>query len=481
MDYRDNDEFIMNEDKKRISAFCNDALGTLDAVGVAQKISRGEISAIEAVEASIARARSVNPAINAIVTETFDLARKQVKNIIPGSFAGVPSFIKDTDDVEGVPTLWGSRAVPNKTNRKSKKFVKQFFSLGLICLGKSALPEFGLTATTEPLSSGITRNPWNTDYSTGGSSGGSAALVAAGVVPIAQGNDGGGSIRIPAACCGLVGLKPSRGRLERVEGSNLMPVNILHQGVLTRTVRDTATFYAGAEKYCRAPKMPEVGLVQGPGKKRLRIAMFTDTPFGTPCHAKSADQVRRAGMLCEELGHSVKEIPCPCTAEMADDFILYWGLMAFSIRFFGPVIIAPGFDRSKLEDWTINLSNHFRKNCLKTLSTIKRLFRFAKTYNDIFSTCDIILNPTLSHPTPEIGYIGPDVPFEEAFERVRQYVSFTPLQNVSGAPAISLPLGFSSNGLPLGLQFGAAFGHEKELLELAFELEETRPWPRIDQ
>ena len=471
----------MSQDKKRISAFCNDAMGNLDSVGIAQKISTGEISASEAVEAAIARARSVNPQLNAIVTETFDRAREQVKKLVPGPLAGVPAFIKDTDDVEGAPTLWGSRAVPNKPVRKSKRFVEQFFSLGLICLGKSALPEFGLTATTEPLSSGITRNPWNTDYSTGGSSGGSAALVASGVVPIAHGNDGGGSIRIPAASCGLVGLKPSRGRLERVEGDSLMPVNILHQGVLTRTVRDTAAFYAGAEKYRRAPRMPEIGLVQRPGRQRLRIALFTDTPYGTPCHPESADLVRRIGTLCEELGHKVTEIPCPCNAQMADDFILYWGLMAFSIRFFGPLIIAPGFDKSKLEKWTIEISRHFQKNFLKAPSTIKSLIKFTKTYNDIFRTCDILLNPTLAHPTPEIGYMGPDVPFGEAFERVRQYVAFTPQQNVTGAPAISLPLGFSLSGLPLGVQFGAAFGHEKELLELAFELEEARPWPRIDQ
>jgi amidase len=471
----------MSEGKKRISAFCDDALGTLDAVGVAEKISKGEISASEAVEAAIARARSVNPELNAIVTETFGMAREQVKNIVPGPFAGVPAFIKDTDDVKGAPTLWGSLAVPNKPIKKSKRFVEQFFSLGLICLGKSALPEFGLTATTEPLSSGITRNPWHTDYSTGGSSGGSAALVASGVVPIAHGNDGGGSIRIPAACCGLVGLKSSRGRLERVEGSNLMPVNIVYQGVLSRTVRDTAAFYAGAEKYRRNPKLPEIGLVQHPGKKRLRIALFTDTPYGTPCHPESADLVRRVGSLCKELGHTVKEIPCPCDAQMADDFILYWGLMAFTIRFLGPIIIAPSFDRSKLDSWTIDISRHFQKNFLKAPSTITSLIKFTKTYNAIFSTCDILLNPTLAHPTPAIGYMGPDVPFDEAFERVRQYVAFTPQQNVTGAPAISLPLGFSLSGLPLGVQFGAAFGQEKELLELAFELEEARPWPRINQ
>jgi amidase len=471
----------MSEGKKRVSAFCEDALGTLDAVGVAQKISSGKISASEAVEAAITRAKAVNPQLNAIVTEMFDAAREQVKNIVPGPFAGVPAFIKDTDDVEGVPTLWGSRAISPKPIRKSKRFVKQFFSLGLICLGKSALPEFGLTATTEPLSSGITRNPWNTDYSTGGSSGGSAALVASGVVPIAHGNDGGGSIRIPAACCGLVGLKPSRGRLERVEGDNLMPVNILNQGVLTRTVRDTAAFHAGAEKYRRAPKMPEIGEVQHPGKKRLRIAFFTDTPYGTPCHPELEDLIRRVGSLCSQLGHTVTEIPCPCNAQMADDFIIYWGMMAFSIRFFGQFIIAHGFDRSKLEDWTVEISRHFQKNFFKTPFIIKRLIGYTKIYNDFFSACDVLLNPTLAHPPPEIGYIGPDVPFDEAFERVRKYAAFTPTQNVTGAPAITLPMGFSSKGLPLGVQFGAAFGHERELLELAFELEEAMPWPRIDQ
>ena len=471
----------MNEQNKRVSAFCSDALGTLDGVGIAERISSGEISAAEAVDAAIARAKSVNPALNAIVTETFDTARAQVKDPVTGSFAGVPSFIKDNEDVQGAPTLWGTRAVPNKPAGKSSRFVKQFFSTGLVCLGKTALPEFGLTATTESLAFGTTRNPWHTDYSTGGSSGGSAALVASGVVPIAHGNDGGGSIRIPASCCGLVGLKPSRGRLERVEGSQLMPVNIVYEGVLTRTVRDTATFYYGAEKYRRAHRMPEIGDVKHPGKKRLRIAFFTDLPYGTPAHSEAVHLVFRTGALCEELGHTVREIPCPCDAQMADDFIIYWGMLAFSFRFYGRFIISRGFDRSRLEDWTINLSRLFLKKSFKAPGVIKRLRRFADLYNDIFSTCDILINPSLAHPVPKLGYLGPEVPFDEAFERIRNYVAFTPLQNVSGAPAISLPLGFSSNGLPLGVQFGAAFGRERELLELAFELEEARPWSRIGQ
>lgn len=471
----------MGEQKKKVSAFCDDALGTLDGVGVAKRISSGEISAAEAVEAAIARAKSVNPQLNAIITETYDVAREQVKNIVPGPFAGVPSFIKDNDLIKGVPTLMGSRAVSSKPAGHSSKFVKQFFSLGLISLGKTALPEFGFTATTESLLSGVTHNPWNTDYSSGGSSGGSAAMVASGVVPLAHGNDGGGSIRVPASCCGLVGLKSSRGRMELMEGTELLPVNIVYQGMLSRTVRDTAVFYAGAEKYRRNPKLPEIGLVQGPGKKRLRINFFTDTVYGTSAHPESDDLVRRTAALCEELGHSVREIHCPGKAQMADDFILYWGLLAFSFQYFGKLLVGPGFDSSKLEDWTLNLSRYFKKNILKAPGTIKRLREFAGLYGEIFNTCDILLNPTLAHPVPPIGYIGPDVPYDEAFERVRNYVVFTPLQNVSGAPAITLPLGFSSNGLPMGVQFGAAYGRERELLELAFELEEARPWPQIWQ
>ncbi|HPV41150.1 MAG TPA: amidase [Spirochaetota bacterium] len=465
--------------KIRIHAFCNDALGSLDGIGVAEKISSGKISATEAVESAIKRARKVNPGLNAIVAENFDGALEEALNRVPGPFSGVPSFLKDTESLKGMPKLFGSRGVPAKPARRTDRFVKQFLSLGFICLGKTTLPEFGLTATTEPLLSGVTRNPWNPEYSTGGSSGGSAALVAAGVVPLAHGNDGGGSIRIPAACCGLVGLKPTRGRLHPVHGSDKMPVNIIHQGVLTRTVRDTAAFYAGAEKYYRNPKLPDIGQVRHPGKKRLRIAMFTDTPFGTPCHPEVAALVSRTARLCEELGHTVEDIPCPCTPQMTDDFIIYWGMMAFSLRFFGRLLVAPGFDRSKLEDFTVDMSRIYQKSFRKTVSAIRGLRRYIGAYNEIFNSCDILLNPTLAHPVPKIGYLGPDVPFEEVFDRLMKYVSFTPMQNVSGAPAISLPLGLSKNGVPLGVQFGSAFGRERELLEFAFEIEEASPWPLI--
>ncbi len=465
--------------EKTISAYCDDVMGTLDGVELAKQISAGEIQASEVVEASIARAKLVNPRLNAIVTETFDQALEDVKEMKSGPLTGVPSFIKDTDDVKGVPTSYCSRALPERPARKSSKFVEQFLSVGLVSLGKTSLPEFGLTATTESLAHGATHNPWNLDHSTGGSSGGSAALVAAGVVPLAHGNDGGGSIRIPAACCGLVGLKPSRGRLEKVDGSELLFVNILHQGVLSRSVRDTAAFYTGAEKYYRNSNLPEIGLVQYPGKQRLKIGLFTDNPLKTDVHPETIAITAGTGKLCEELGHMVEEIPTPFHEQVMFDFMVYWGMMAFSIDLFGKKIIASGFNRKKLEECTIGMSRLFRENLFKAPFVIRRLFKFARHYEDIFKKYDILLSPTLSHPPPELGYIGPEVEFDTVLERVAMFASFTPVQNISGAPAISLPMGHSSDGLPIGLQFAAAYGQEKLLLELAFELEEARPWPRI--
>jgi len=463
----------------RLNAYSDDLLGTMDGVETAKEIASGKISATEVISAAIDRAKRVNPALNAIVTEMYNQALEKSKTPQPGIFSGVPSFIKDTDNISGAPTGYGSRTVPVKIKKKSCGFVRQFHSLGLICLGKSNLPEFGLTATTEAEATGPACNPWNLEYSAGGSSGGSAALVAAGVVPLAHGNDGGGSIRIPASCCGLVGLKPTRGRLVKVDGSELLPVGILHQGIISRTVRDTAAFYEGAEKYYCHSRLPEIGRVLYPGKKRLRIGLFAETPFGTPSHPETTAMVIEAGKLCERLRHAVSEIRCPFNETVIDDFWWYWGMMSFMIRFFGFYIVGFGFERSKMEEWAVGLSRLFQKKLLKAPSIMKRLKGFERIYNDIFRDYDILLSPTLSHPVPKLGYIGPDIPFDISMERVKNYCGFTPFQNISGAPAISLPMGFSKNGVPMGVQFAAKTGMERLLLELAYEIEEASPWPLL--
>ena len=460
-----------------IDSYTDDVLADLDAVGVAERIARKEISSLEAVEASIERLLKVEPCLNAVAEEMDDWARKSAGSFTPGRFAGVPSFIKENDDVKGVPTAHGSAALNAKPAKRSSDFTRQFMSLGLIPLAKTRMPEFGLTGTTESSYFGATRNPWNLDHSTGGSSGGSAALVAAGVVPIAHGNDGGGSIRIPAACCGLVGLKPTRGRLKNIEGSHLLPINLGHQGVLSRSVRDTAVFYAEAEKYFWNRKLPSVGEVLGPNVKRLRIGFYTDGPGHFLSDSDNVAAVHKAAKICSELGHHVEELSFPFDPAFGDDFLLYWGMLAYMFSKAGALIYGAKVDKHKFEPLTLGLRKFFQKNALKAPMAIKRLRAFGEVYEQALKGYDLMLSPVLGHPPPKIGYLAPDVEFESAIERLKRFVPYCAIQNVSGAPSIALPVGHSQQHVPVGVQFFAPFGQDKRLLELAFEIEQVASFP----
>ncbi len=463
-----------------VSAVCDDVLGTADAVEIARLIRTGAIQAREAIEAAIARAERVNPSLNAIATPLFESARRDAESPRSGVFSGVPSFIKDNDAVAGSPWLFGSRALPRKPAEHSTPFVEQFLSLGLINLGKTTMPEFGLTGTTEALVYGPTHNPWRRGFSPGGSSGGSAALVAAGVVPLAHANDGGGSIRIPASCCGLVGLKPSRGRVADVPGSKLLPVKILHQGMLRRSVRDTAVFFHAAEQRQRNPKLPEIGLVTRPGR-RLRIGFFTDLDADTRSHPECVAAAERAANLCEGLGHCVERVEPPFDERFHEDFSLLWAMLAFSVTRFGKQLVHPDFDRTQVDDFTEGLARHFTQHARRVPAALFRLRRFARHYRRGFDRYDVLMNPTAAMPPPEHGFIGPEVPFDTLLERLKWFIPFTPVQNVSGGPAISLPLAQSKAGLPIGIQFAAPLGRERTLLELALEIEAAAPWPRVAQ
>lgn len=466
-------------ERSRVSAFCEDVLGTADGVEIARRVASGEIHAREAINAAIARAERVNPSLNAIAAPLFDAARKQAGRSRSGDLAGVPTFIKDNEAVAGAPLLHGSRGIPDRPTERSSPFVEQFLSAGLINLGTTTMPEFGLTGTTEALVYGPTHNPWRLGFSPGGSSGGSAALVAAGVVPIAHANDGGGSTRLPASCCGLVGLKPSRGRLVDMDGAALFPVKIVHQGMLSRTVRDTAVFYHAAERHYRNPKLPAIGLVTHPGR-RLRIGFFTDLDEITPSHPDCVAAVTDAAKLLEGLGHSVGQVARPFDDGFLEDFFLFWAMLSFTVTRFGKQLVHPDFDRTKVEDFTEGLAGHFKENFSKAPAAIWRLRKFAHQYARCFDEYDVMMNPTVAMPSPEHGYIGPEIRFETALERLKWFIPFTPTQNVSGGPAISLPLGQSEDGMPLGVQLASPLGDERTLLELALEIEAAAPWPRID-
>jgi len=448
--------------------------GWIDAVETAARVRDGAVTASAAVGAAIARAEALDPKLNAIVTPTFDLARQAAAAKPAGPFAGVPTFVKDLTDVAGQPTGYGSRAFAQYVADSQPPFVDALFATGAVSLGKSATPEFGATATTEPLSDGPTRNPWNTDHSTGGSSGGAAALVAAGVVPIAHASDGGGSIRIPASCCGLVGLKPTRGRMPAHSNGETPPIELSVPGVLSRTVRDTAAFFAAME----APRdgVSPMGLVEGPATTRRKIAFFTASPAGTPVDPEVGETIEGAAELCADLGHDVEEVKTPFDAGASEDFLIYWAAgVAQSVAQWEEMAGRPA-TYTDFEPGTLSLVRHYEVHKALFEKAVHRLSTFGRIYDAAMADRDILLSPVLAAPPPPIGYLRTDIAFEIASERIAAYAPFTPFQNVAGAPAISLPLGMSAAGLPIGAHFAARPGADAILLQLAFEIEEAAPW-----
>jgi amidase len=464
----------------RIHAFGDDALSDLDAVGLVDKLRAGDVSPHELVEAAIARLRAVNPALNGLAFDAFDRARARADARRPygGFFDGVPSFIKDNVAVEGMPTMQGTDAWDPHPMPADGAWARTFLSTGLIPLGKTQMSEFGFSASAEHPRIGPVRNPWNPDYTAGASSSGSAAFVAAGVVPIAHANDGGGSIRIPAACNGLVGLKPSRGRLPLDKETARMPLHLVANGVVSRSVRDTAAFFREAERVYRHPKLPAIGDITGPGRQRLRIAVCTKSILRDAC-PEIREQTLKSAALLEELGHTITEIDNPVPARFKDDFLMYWSFLAFSVVRGGRRMFGPSFDRSRLDNMTLGLDRIAARNLHRIPLAIRRLSASRRITQRLSETFDAVLMPTLADVTPRIGHLDPTADYDQVMDRLLDWVLFTPLQNATGDPAISLPLGESASGLPVGVMISGVVGQEARLLELAYELEEARPFARI--
>ncbi|MEC3953348.1 amidase [Nocardia sp. CDC153] len=460
----------------RVHAFGDDALGEHDGVEIAALIRRGELSAAEVAKAARERAARVNPALNAIVCEPESPIVSADREAL---LFGVPTYVKDNTDLAGLPTQHGSAAFRAHPAKAHGPYAKQFLASGMTVLGKTTLPEFGLNATTEFVGAPPTRNPWDTEFSSGASSGGSAALVAAGVVPIAHGNDGGGSIRIPAACCGLIGLKPTRGRHLDGPQAKSMPINLVSEGVLTRTVRDTATYFAAAERFWRNPALPPVGLVEGPARRKLRIGVLSEPITGAPLDPQIRTVLDDTVKLLEGFGHEVRPIDYPIGPGFADDFATYWSMLAYLLGRTGKLSLDRSFDPAHLDPFTQGLADRFRGSMLRSPAVLYRLARTRHAYAAAFRDVELVLSPVLASPTPRLGYLSPDQPFDEVFDRLLAYVTYTPLANVTGAPALSFPLGVSAQGLPIGMLFSAAHGDERTLLELAYTLEAARPPRRI--
>jgi amidase len=452
-----------------------------DATETAARIRRGDITAAEVVGTAIARAEALQPTLNFIVNSDFDRALAKAKAGPPaGPFAGVPFLVKDLVDYRGLPTRSGSqsgRFVGPATVQAPN--CDAFDRAGMVILGKSATPEFGFLPTTEPVATGLTRNPWDLTRSSGGSSGGSAVAVAAGLVPAAHATDGGGSIRIPASHCGLFGLKPSRGRIDDFEGKDgVTAIGVEH--VVSRTVRDSAALFALTEDVKPGASFPPVGLVSGPAKRRLRIGLLMENGLG---HAPTPEVVAatdHAAKLVQGLGHHVDVTHLPYDGgQFIQDFLLLWanGALQYAERIGRAIGRAP--DGRELEAFSLGLVELARKAGPQAMGpVVRRLTANALAYDTWFPAhqYDVVLSPVLTSGPPLLGEVGPLVAFDTLVARLIDYVGYTPIHNIAGAPAMSVPLYWTPAGLPIGTMFATRAGNERTLFELAYELEAAQPW-----
>jgi len=452
-----------------------------DATETAARIRRGELAPLEAVRTAIDRTLALQPRLNFLVQSDFDRAlAAAARNPSAGPFPGVPFLVKDLDDYAGLPTRSGSRSQltlpPAAANAPLvEAFVQR---AGVVVIGKSSTPEYGFLPTTEPLAFGPTRNPWDPTRSSGGSSGGAAVAVAAGVVPFAHASDGGGSIRIPASCCGLFGLKPSRGRMVGARGhTNISDLSVNH--VLTRSVRDSAAMFALTEDSGPGAQLPAVGLVSAPIRRRLRVGLVMDGMAGHAPSPEVRTAIQSTVRLLESLGHDVVETRWPTGPEFINDFLLLWASGAAQLA--DGVAKAAGRQAlpALLEPFSLGMAQMYAKAPAGALdAALKRLHAAAMAYDPwlVGAQFDVVLSPVLGQPPPPLGFVGPEVPFDALVQRLIEYVGYTTYHNVVGAPAMSVPLHWTPSGLPVGSQFAARVGHEQLLFQLAYQLEAAQPW-----
>ncbi|WP_312886754.1 amidase [Actinocrinis puniceicyclus] len=480
-----------------------------DALGQAELVRRGEVTAAELVDWAIERIDRVNPTLNAVVTPLYEAARADAARSRPGPFAapfaGVPFLVKDLAmDVEGAPFTAGSRFLRGYVSDHDSELVRRHRRAGLVIVGKTNTPEFGTVGTCEPLRHGPTRNPWDPGRSTSGSSGGSAAAVAAGLVPMAHANDLAGSIRYPASACGLFGLKPTRARTPKGPDFGDVAGGWACEHAITRSVRDSAALLdatAGAAPGDPYPAPPparrfldEVGADPG----RLRIAFSPRTADGSPPHPDCLAALDDAARLCEELGHELVEAQPPALAATGDavqkvlSAVLAWTVLMWERRFGREV--AEG-DLEPLNAAYLRSGRHLP--AAEYLAAVQTLQAHARKVAQFFqgddddvqgradpapglrtAGFDAWLTPTLSTPPAPIGEITSTEqdPLRAARNGARTHAFPAVLANLTGNPAMSVPLWWNADGLPIGVHFLGRFGDEATLLRLAGQLEQARPW-----
>jgi amidase len=459
----------------------SDEIKNHDATSLAQLVRAKEVTPLELVDAVIERIEKLNPMLNAVITPMYDMAREAAVSQLPdGPFTGVPFLIKDmVASYAGIRMTYGSRLLKDFVPDHDSELVLRHKKAGLIIVGKTNTPEFGILPTTEPDLFGPTKNPWDTTRSSGGSSGGSAAAVAAGLVPMAHGNDGGGSIRIPASNCGVFGLKPTRARNTLAPDMGDIMGGLVCEHALTRSVRDSAVLLDATsgsvpgDPYWAPPKARPFSeeVDSDPGK--LRIAFSTKSFTGVPVHEDCVQAVRHAASLCETLGHAVDEsAPDIDGNALSRAFVVKWAAGTAAI------VKALGARQDQVEPLTWGLYELGCSNDAADYLNAEQMLQYsARNIARFFLNYDIWLTPTLAQPPVRLGWLDstPENPLN-GFKRSGEIAVFTPICNATGQPAMSVPLFWNEAGLPIGTHFIGRFGDEATLFRLASQLEEACPW-----
>jgi amidase len=481
--------------------------GNYDGLGLAELVRNKQVTAAELVETCIDRVNRVNPQLNAVVTRMDDLAREQAKGSLTGPFAGVPFFIKDlVQPIAGVRFTRGSRYWANDIPDHDSEMIKRYRRAGLVLMGKTNTPEFGLTPFAESELLAPAKNPWSTKHNTGGSSGGAGAVVGSRIAPMAHGGDGGGSIRIPASCCGVFGLKPTRGRTPH--GPDLIEgwYGFALDHAITRTVRDSAALLdvaqgmeVGQPYDAPAPRGPFLEEVtRDPGKLRIAFTKKTHLP-GKP-HRDVLTAADDAARLCESLGHTVEEVSLPIDPDQfALDFATLVSISTASdlAEFQAQTGRPVRREDFELTTWVVAMLGRTHSG-LAIEESRRRLQRMSRDVQAYLAKYDVLLTPTLGLPPPVIGSLQP-APIERKVQDViasanltpilripalvqaiarktYAFIPYTPLANVTGQPSMSVPLYWNDEGLPIGSMFTGRFGDEATLFRLAGQLEKARPW-----
>jgi amidase len=471
--------------KKEAKTFAPDG----DALQLAALVRAGDVSATELLDAAVARMDACEPELNAVVHRFAERGRAAIAAGLPdGPFSGVPFLLKNTGlDVAGTILSTGSRLFDGVVSAADATLTARYKAAGLVLIGKTNTPEFAMSFTTEPVAFGPTRNPWDLTRGAGGSSGGSAAAVAAGYVPMAHSSDGAGSTRVPAAHCGLFGFKPSRmmNPLGPVAVEGIAGMSTPH--AVSRSVRDNAALLDATsgpdvgDPYAAPARGPFLPATQTE-PERLRIGYTPASPLGTPVDAACAAAAADAAKLCEAMGHAVEETDAGYDAHaLASAWQVIVGvnvLTSVDAR-------AQSLGITDLSGWIepVNLAWTAAARALPAtayLGAVNTLHRTARALGRFFERFDILLSPTTAEPAPRLGRLaGAGKTLEEFWQSFWQHAPFTCAFNAAGAPAMSVPFGFNTDGLPIGVHFGAAFGRDALLFSLAGQIERARPWAHM--